>query len=316
MQSEPGVSVIVVNHRTAPHLEGLLRALEVGGEPLSVLVVDAASPDRDAAREAVRRSPVPARFLALDANEGFAASVNRGLAATSAPLVLLANPDARPGPGAVHELVSLLEASPGSAAIAPRLTDALGRHQLGDAGEPPSVRGAIEHALAWPRLSGRGGLFCVPGPSLAPRPVGWLSGAFLLVRRDALRAVSGLDASYFLFGEDVVLGERLRAAGFASSWAPSVAVVHEGGASYREDGRLSPLEGRWAAALVRAHGERAGPLARGAFAAALAAGLLGRALAYGVGVGPGGLAAREQRWKGRRLLAAVGAVLLERGAAR
>jgi GT2 family glycosyltransferase len=106
--------------------------------------------------------------------------------------------------------------------------------------------------------------------------VGWLSAALLLVRKEAFRAVSGFDESFFLFGEDVDLGRRLAAAGFVSKHVPSVTVGHEGGASYRG----GPLEGTWTLGLRRAHARSgASGLARAAFAALLALGLFERALA-------------------------------------
>jgi N-acetylglucosaminyl-diphospho-decaprenol L-rhamnosyltransferase len=62
---------------------------------------------------------------------------------------------------------------------------------------------------------------------------GWLSGACLLLRREAFEAVGGFDEDYFMFFEDVDLGERLGRAGRPSVYVPSAQVVHVGGVSWK-----------------------------------------------------------------------------------
>jgi N-acetylglucosaminyl-diphospho-decaprenol L-rhamnosyltransferase len=63
------------------------------------------------------------------------------------------------------------------------------------------------------------------------RTAGWLSGSCLLLRRAAFDAVHGFDPEYFMYFEDVDLGERLGRAGWTSVYCPSARVVHIGGHS-------------------------------------------------------------------------------------
>jgi GT2 family glycosyltransferase len=105
-------------------------------------------------------------------------------------------------------------------------------------------------------------------PSLAPEPaggegaVGWVSGAFLVIRRDVVERVGGLDERFFMYGEEMDLCWRVRAAGFPVVWSSRCRVLHHGGAS-GGDARgalfVKNLEGRLA--FLRRH--------RGALAAAL-----------------------------------------------
>jgi len=63
--------------------------------------------------------------------------------------------------------------------------------------------------------------------------VDWLSGACLLLRREAFDDVGGFDASYFMFFEDVDLGERVGRAGWLNVQVYDSVVIHEQGASWK-----------------------------------------------------------------------------------
>ncbi len=63
------------------------------------------------------------------------------------------------------------------------------------------------------------------------RAVGWLSGSCLLLRRTAFDSVDGFDSSYFMYFEDVDLGDRLGRAGWLNVYVPDAEVMHIGGHS-------------------------------------------------------------------------------------
>jgi GT2 family glycosyltransferase len=67
----------------------------------------------------------------------------------------------------------------------------------------------------------------------------WCSGAALLLRRHAFEAVGGFEAKLFLYGEDVDLSWRLRAAGWKLRFLPHAMVVHD---SYRHAGEVKPAQ--------------------------------------------------------------------------
>jgi GT2 family glycosyltransferase len=71
------------------------------------------------------------------------------------------------------------------------------------------------------------------GPEAAkgPQRVGYVEGACLLVRRDALQEVGGLDEGYFMYAEEVDWCKRMHAAGWEVWYQPAAKVVHIGGAS-------------------------------------------------------------------------------------
>lgn len=69
--------------------------------------------------------------------------------------------------------------------------------------------------------------------------VPWVSGAATLFRRSAFDAVHGFEPRIFMYGEDVDLSWRLRAAGFRLRYIPRHAVVHR---TYKVGGEVKPLQ--------------------------------------------------------------------------
>src|SRR3954447_7011126 len=66
----------------------------------------------------------------------------------------------------------------------------------------------------------------------------------MLLRKEALAEIGGLDEDFFLFNEEVDLAYRLHAAGWEVWFTPSAEVTHVGGASHG---------GRMFTELLRSH---------------------------------------------------------------
>jgi len=179
-------------------------------------------------------------------NLGYGAAANRGAAGAQAPWIVVANSDIEWTPGALDRLVSAGEEQPSAGSLGPMLLNTDGT-MYPSARALPSLRQGAGHAVfarVWPdnpwtrsyhaRQESAGGYL---------REAGWLSGACLLLRREAFEQVGGFDESYFMFFEDVDLGERLGRAGWENLYVPDVRVTHVGGTSWRE--RPAPM--------IRAH---------------------------------------------------------------
>jgi N-acetylglucosaminyl-diphospho-decaprenol L-rhamnosyltransferase len=65
----------------------------------------------------------------------------------------------------------------------------------------------------------------------------WLSGCLLVVRRDALARVGGMDGSLRFYNEDLEWGRRCRASGYLCALV-ATEVIHVGGASTPPQGRF------------------------------------------------------------------------------
>jgi GT2 family glycosyltransferase len=162
------------------------------------------------------------RWVRPGRNLGFAGGVNAGVAAASAPLLLLLNPDAAPEPGALDELLHGFAALPDAAGLAPRLTGPDGTPQAAwQLRDLPTALGLLAQALLLPPLPAQ------TSEPAAGTPVEQPAAAALALRRSALAAVGGLDERFFpAWFEDVDLARRLCAAGLRLCYWPAARFRH------------------------------------------------------------------------------------------
>jgi len=243
------IGVIVVTFDSERVLPGLLASLEAGMEGVEWhgVVVDNGSSDRTV--ELARAYEGGLRVIEAEANRGFAAAVNRGLAELAAEDVLILNPDTRLSAGAAAGLERHLADAAGAPGgrrragiVAPRLIDGDGKLSPSLRHEP-SIGRAVAETLLGVRLAGRIGwaeTILDPAAYEAPTIADWAAAAAVLISRDVLAACGPWDESFFLYSEDAEYALRARDNGFSTRLAPEVEVTHLGGDS-RSDPRLWAL---------------------------------------------------------------------------
>ncbi|MDR2281232.1 MAG: glycosyltransferase family 2 protein, partial [Gordonia sp. (in: high G+C Gram-positive bacteria)] len=144
--------------------------------------------------------------------------------------IVIANPDVEWSPGSLDELLAAASRWPRAGSLGPLVTEVDGSvypsaRAVPDlvSGTGHAILGTVWKSNPWTRAYRDGGV--EPG-STTERPVGWLSGSCLLVRRSAFESVNGFDSRYFMFMEDVDLGDRLGRAGWLNVYVPSARVLH------------------------------------------------------------------------------------------
>lgn len=175
------------------------------------------------------------RVLRTGENLGYGGGANAGAQGARQPWIVVANPDVVWEPGSLDVLLDAARRHPTAGALGPALLNDDGT-VYPSARELPSLTQGVGHALfgkVWPGNPWTRAYQRRQETAGAERQAGWLSGACLLLRRDAFEAVGGFDEDYFMFFEDVDLGERLGRAGRPNVYVPSARVVHVGGVSWK-----------------------------------------------------------------------------------
>lgn len=227
------VAVVAVTYSPGETLDRFLDSLAAAtSRPYTVVLADNGSDDGAPERAASQRPRI--RLVRTGGNLGYGQAANVGVAATDAEFVVVANPDVEWSAGALDELLAAADRWPGAASFGPLIRTVDG-DVYPSARDLPSLFVGIGHALCgwwWPANPWTASYRRQRGPRLEG-PVGWLSGACLLVRRSAFDEMSGFSADYFMYFEDTDLGDRLGEAGWLNVYVPSAEVTHIGGHSTR-----------------------------------------------------------------------------------
>ncbi|MDC7787461.1 glycosyltransferase family 2 protein [Rhodoplanes sp. TEM] len=232
----PSCDVVVVNYNAGAFLKQTVDAVLGTAAVARVVVVDNASAD-DSLR-ALRDAGGRLAIVRNGRNLGFAAACNIGIGRTASEFVLLLNPDCRPEPGAIERLIGILADRPGAGMSGPLLLNPDGSEQAGGRRAEPTPGRSLVAALGLARLGGRVPGLTGVGLHHAPLPAGpveveAISGACMLVRRDAMRSVGLMDDRYFLHCEDLDWCLRFRRGGFSIVFTPEARVIHQKGVSSR-----------------------------------------------------------------------------------
>ncbi|WP_246600967.1 glycosyltransferase family 2 protein [Skermania piniformis] len=188
----------------------------------------------DGVPEEVAAADPAVRLLRTGANIGYGGAVNRAVATIdpAVEFVVVANPDVQWGPKSIDLLLDAAERWPQAGSLGPMIREPDGT-RYPSAREVPGLVGGFGHATlgrVWPGNPWTR-RYRQENEAVVERPVGWLSGSCLLLRRSAFDSVDGFDARYFMYMEDVDLGDRLSAAGWQNVYVPTAEVVHAKGHS-------------------------------------------------------------------------------------
>ena len=181
--------------------------------------------------ELVRREFPSARVVSC-ANRGFGHANNRGYMATDAPYILFLNPDTEVLDGTFGDLVAEMDKTSrggGNRRQAARCRMAGSIRRSG--GSPPSAgrsRTLWENGCRGASRGRESANSTCPLTS-ERRHCDWVSGSFMLARREALDSAGIFDERFFVYSEEVDLCLRIKRAGWRVVHLPSMTIVHHAG---------------------------------------------------------------------------------------
>ena len=216
------VGAVVISHGHAAELERSLPALAAQVDELVVVAnipgsVPGTLPDGTVVVE--NASPL-----------SFAGNANLGAAHTHHELVLVANPDAVPEPGAVAALRDFMKSHPRAGVAGPKMLYPDGTWQASRRSFPTVGATIVRRTplrLLFPPLRWQRRHYLLDDRPSEPVQVETMLGAFVLLRRAMLDELGGWDAGFRMYCEDIDLCYRAAAAGWERWYVPAAVVHHE-----------------------------------------------------------------------------------------
>jgi GT2 family glycosyltransferase len=228
------VSIVIVSFNTKEITRQCLEYVQKHAAAVrhEVLVVDNASEDGSA--DMVAAEFPRAHLIRQDENRGFAGGNNPAMKIARGRYVLLLNSDAFLAQGVLDMTIEYMDDHPNIGVLGCKLTDPDGTLQ-------PSARmlpGPVNKMLHITGLAARfsksrffGRVDYTWWDHSEPRTVGWVVGAYFLIRRETMENIGVLDERYFLYFEEIDYCLTARRAGWEVVFYPHAEIVHIGGQS-------------------------------------------------------------------------------------
>ncbi len=247
MPAPVDLSVIIVSFNTRETTRECLSYIVRYSPDASfeVIVVDNASADGSA--DMVEHDFPWVRLIRLKKNKGFAGGNNEGIRKASGRYILLLNSDAFIGEGVFNSTLDFMKKNPSIGVLGCSLTNADGSPQA-SARMLPSL---LNKFLVITGLTSRfpksrffGRVDFSWWDHSYPRRVGWVVGAYFLIRREVVEGVGLLDERYFLYSEEIDFCKSAQKSGWDVVYYPYARVVHLGGQSAACTGSQVSAHGR------------------------------------------------------------------------
>ena len=220
------ITLAFLNYNTADELLQALDSVEeaIEGVVARVVVIDNGSTDDSVAR--IKSSGKEIEIIALPNNAGFAAAFNRIFSYIVTPYYLLLNSDIILKPGCVKKMVDEFKAFPNAGLAGVALERENGSLQS-SYGVYPSLASELINRSLWQKMKVSRTSKCEPSAF----PVDCVVGAVMLVPRETIDKVGGMDERFFFFLEETDWCKRINESGLKVIHLPEIKVVHLQGKS-------------------------------------------------------------------------------------
>ena len=228
------LSVIIVNYNVKFYLEQCLCSLcrAVEGIEAEVIVVDNHSKDGSVAY--LKPLFPSVRFVQSSHNLGFARANNMAVRQSRGDYVLLLNPDTIVGEQVLMEALDFMENHSKAGAVGVSMLKADGKRAMESRRGIPTPMTAFYKMVGlckrFPENSRFAHYYMGGLPWDSPQQIEVVSGAFCLLRREALFQAGLLDEDYFMYGEDIELSYQLLQKGW-QNWYLPLDILHYKGES-------------------------------------------------------------------------------------
>jgi GT2 family glycosyltransferase len=236
---------VIVSYKTAELVKNLIASLAheraaeaTRGVELRAVVVDNASGDAEAIEQAVASGGHDGwvKVLRAPENGGFSYGNNlgfrHGFELPEVPeFFFMLNPDTEVRPGAVRALVEFFDQHP-DAGIAGSSLEFKDGSPWPYAFRYPSLLSELDNGLRLGLVSKLLRKHVVARlMSSTSEQVDWLPGAAMMVRRQVIERLGGLDQTYFLYFEETDFCLKVKKAGYTIWYVPGSRVMHIAGQS-------------------------------------------------------------------------------------
>lgn len=231
------LSVIIVNYNVKFYLEQCLLSVFKATKNIATEVFVVDNHSRDGSVDYLTDRFPSVNIISSNHNLGFARANNIAIRQCSGDYVLLLNPDTIVGENALDEVVAFMDAHPKAGGVGVCMLKVDGTPAM------ESRRGFPTPLTAFYKMSGLcarfpksrrfGHYYMGYLPWNSTEKIEVISGAFCMVRHEALDKIGLLDEDFFMYGEDIDLSYRLLKGGYENWYVPARILHYKGESTHK-----------------------------------------------------------------------------------
>ena len=232
------LSIIIVNYNVEYFLNQCLTSVKKAIEGLNceIIIVDNASADGSV--EMLKEKFNEFKLIFNTDNVGFSKANNQAIRVAQGEFILLLNPDTVVAEDTFKKTIDFMDETPDCGGLGTRMIDGRGNFL------PESKRGLPTPLVAFYKISGLSKIFPASKKfgqyhlghlsEFEINEIDILSGAFMMMRAEALEKVGLLDEAFFMYGEDIDLSYRIQKGGYKNYYFPETEIIHYKGESTKK----------------------------------------------------------------------------------
>jgi GT2 family glycosyltransferase len=228
------VSISIVNFNTREHLRRCLGSIQECLQDIRYEVVVVDNNSHDASVSMLKEEFPFVRCIANSENKGATIAKNQSFREMSGDYVLIIDSDIEILAGSIQSLLTFMRQNPAVGIVGPGVAFADGRPQHSCNKSIPTLWSCFLNKFflfaslryAFYRSKFAGSYF---QKYRTPQECMWLGGMCLLVRREVIGQIGGMDERFFIYYDDTDFCLRAHNKGWKVYYLPSSAVIHHMG---------------------------------------------------------------------------------------
>jgi GT2 family glycosyltransferase len=232
------LSVIIVNYNVKHFVEQCLHSVFNASKNLDIEVFVVDNNSVDGSVPFIKQKFPQVKLIENKTNTGFSVANNQAIKQSSGKYILLLNPDTVVQEDTFEKVIAFMNEHPDAGGLGIKMVDGKGKFL------PESKRGLPTPAVAFYKIFGLAKLF--PNSKKfgqyhltyldkdKTHQIDVLSGAFMLLRKEAIDKVGMLDETFFMYGEDIDLSYRITLGGYKNYYFADSSIIHYKGESTKK----------------------------------------------------------------------------------
>lgn len=229
------LSIIIVNYNVKEFLLNLLESIRKAAKNISseIIVVDNASDDDSI--EILRKKFKDVKLIANKTNVGFGKANNQAMEIANGKYFLLINPDTIVREDTLTKMIKFFENTPDAGIAGCKVLNPDGTIQLACRRSFPGPWTSFTKVIGLSKLFPNSRLFARYNLTYLDEnktyEVDAISGAFMMIKKEAYDKIGGFDEQFFMYGEDLDLCYRTQKEGYKVYYVHSTEIIHYKGES-------------------------------------------------------------------------------------